>query len=432
MNRNILRIALMLLIGLCMVRPVWAELTIEITQGVDNPTRIAAVPFEWQGVGVLPEDIASIVSADLSRSGQFVALDERNMMSLPARREQVFYRDWRLLKQEYLLIGQISPREEGGYRTHYELYDVLKQVLVVEGNIKVGRNQLRDAAHLISDKIYERLTGIKGAFSTRIAYVTVDRKAGRNDHFRLQVADADGHREITIRDSKEPLLSPHWSPDGKKLAYVSFEGRRPGVYIQDVRTGKRDKVPSFRGMNSAPAWSPDGKKLAMVLSKDGNPEVYIFDIASRQFTRVTRHFGIDTEPSWTADGKSLIFTSGRGGKPQIYRKHLLTGKVERLTFEGDYNARGRLSEDGRYLVMVHRQQGVFHIAVQDLKRNRLRVLTQTQLDESPSIAPNGSMLIYATNDRNKGILAFVSLDGRVKSRGPAKFGDVREPAWSPR
>lgn len=432
MKKNILRTTLMLLIGLCLVRPAWAELTIEITQGVDNPTRIAAVPFSWQGTGTLPEDVASIVSADLARSGQFVAMDERDMLSLPTQRQQVFYRDWRLLKQEFLLIGQISPRAEGGYRTHYELYDVLKQVLVVEGNIKVGRNQLRDAAHLISDKIYERLTGIKGAFSTRIAYVTVDRKANGKDQFRLHVADADGHREITIRDSKEPLLSPHWSPDGNKLAYVSFEGRRPAVYIQHVGTGKREKVPSFRGMNSAPAWSPDGKKLAMVLSKDGNPEVYIYDIASRQFTRVTRHFGIDTEPSWSADGKSLIFTSGRGGKPQIYRKHLLTGKVERLTFEGDYNARGRLSEDGRYLVMVHRRQGVFHIAVQDLKRNRVRVLTQTHLDESPSIAPNGSMLIYATNDNNKGILAFVSLDGRVKSRGPAKFGDVREPAWSPR
>lgn len=430
MIQNFQRLGLVLLVAICLSRPAWADLTIEITQGVDNPTRIAAVPFDWQGGGVLPEDIAGIVSADLSRSGQFKAMDKRNMMSLPTRADQVYYRDWRILNQEFLLIGQITPADAGGYRVHYELFDVYKQTRVVEGNVNAGRNQLRDAAHLISDKIYERLTGIKGAFSTRIAYVTVDRSNGV-DRFRLQVADADGHREKTIRDSREPILSPHWSPDGNRLAYVSFEGRRPGVYIQDVRTGKREKVPSFKGLNSAPAWSPDGRKLAMVLSKDGNPEVYIYNIATRQFTRVTRHFGIDTEPSWSADGRSLIFTSSRGGKPQIYRQELATGRVERLTFEGDYNARGRLSADGRYLVMVHRRQGVFHIAVKDLKRDRLRVLTQTQLDESPSIAPNGSMLIYATNYRGKGILASVSLDGRVKSRLPSKFGDVREPAWSP-
>ncbi|MEZ5523862.1 MAG: Tol-Pal system beta propeller repeat protein TolB [Pseudomonadales bacterium] len=430
MNKRLQHLALVLLGVLCLVRPAWAELTIEITQGVDNPTRIAAVPFGWQGSGVLPEDIAAIVSADLSRSGQFQAMDQRNMMSLPSRAEHVYYRDWRILNQEFLLIGRITPGDSGGYRVHYELFDVYKQTRVVEGDINAGRNQLRDAAHLISDRIYERLTGIKGAFSTRIAYVTVDRSNGA-DRFRLQVADADGHREKTVRDSAEPILSPHWSPDGDKLAYVSFEGRRPGVYIQDVRTGQRDKVPFFKGLNSAPAWSPDGRRLAMVLSKDGNPEIYIYDIASRQFTRVTRHFGIDTEPSWSADGRSLVFTSSRGGKPQIYRQDLATGRVERLTFEGDYNARGRLSADGRYLVMVHRQQGVFHIAVKDLKRDRLRILTQTQLDESPSIAPNGSMIIYATNYRGKGILASVSLDGRVKSRLPSKFGDVREPAWSP-
>ncbi len=431
MTSQLLRITLVLFMVVGFLRPAWAALEIEITQGVDNPTRIAAVPFGGQGAGTLPEDIAQIVSADLSRSGQFVALNQRNMMSLPTRADQVYYRDWRILNQEFLLIGQITPHEAGGYRVHYELFDVYKQQRIVEGDVKAGPNQLRDAAHLISDKIYERLTGIKGAFSTRIAYVTVDRKTDGSERIKLLVADADGFREKVIRDSREPIMSPHWSPDGNKLAYVSFESRRPAVYIQDVSTGKREKVPSFKGINSAPAWSPDGRKLAMTLSKDGNPEVYIYDIASRQFTRVTRHFGIDTEPSWSADGKSLVFTSSRGGKPQIYRKHLQTGKVERLTFEGDYNARGRLSSDGRYLVMVHRRQGIFHIAVLDLERNRLRVLTQTDLDESPSIAPNGSMIIYATNDRNKGILAFVSLDGRVKSRGPAKFGDVREPAWSP-
>ncbi len=426
------KLVLLFIIFSSVVRFAQAELTIEITQGVDNPTRIAVVPFAWRGSGAMPEDIASIVSADLMRSGQFVALEKGDMLSLPSKTEEVFYRDWRIIGQEYLLIGEVFPVEgSSDYRIEYQLYDVYKQTRILGEIINGDRKKLRDVAHRVSDKVYEQLTGIPGSFSTRIVYVTANRLVDGTDSFQLQVADADGYRAQTIMESKEPILSPDWSPDGKRIAYVSFETRRPAIYIQNLTTGAREKVPSYRGLNSAPSWSPDGKKLALVLSRDGNPEIYIYDLQSRQLQRVTRHFGIDTEPSWAPDGNSLVFTSSRGGRPQIYRITIASGHIDRLTYEGDYNARGRLSKDGRYLVMVHRQNGVYHIAVQDLKRGSLRVLTSTDLDESPSIAPNGSMVIYATNYRDRGILAAVSVDGRVKFRLPSKYGDVREPAWSP-
>lgn len=432
MIKGVLRLMLVASVWLGIGQFSYAELTIEITQGVDNPTRVAVVPFGWQGVGSLPEDIAEIVAADLMRSGQFVALGRTSMLSLPRRSNEVYFRDWRILDQQYLLIGEITQAVPStDYRVQYELYDVYEQKRVLGEVITGGANKLRDVAHRISDKIYEKLTGVPGSFSTRILYVTVNRKADGTDLFQLQLADADGHRAQTILESKEPILSPDWAPDGKKIAYVSFETRRPAVYIQDLQTGFREKIPSFQGLNSAPAWSPDGKKMAMVLSKDGNPELYLLDVATKQLQRLTRHFGIDTEPSWAPDGKSLVFTSSRGGRPQIYRLTLADGSVKRLTFEGDYNARGRLSQDGRFLLMVHRRDGVFHIAVKDLERDDLRILTETNLDESPSIAPNGSMVIYATNYQNKGILAAVSIDGRVKFRLPSKVGDVREPAWSP-
>jgi len=353
-------------------------------------------------------------------------------LSLPQRHSEVFFRDWRILEQQYLVIGEISQAVPNGeYRVQYELYDVYEQKRILGERVMGDVDELRDIAHRISDTIYETLTGVSGAFSTQILYVTVNRNADGNDLFQLQLADADGHRAQTILESREPILSPAWAPDGKRIAYVSFETRRPAVYIQNLQTGRREKIPSFQGLNSAPAWSPDGKKLAMVLSKDGNPELYLVDVESKQLQRLTHHFGIDTEPSWAPDGKSLVFTSSRGGRPQIYRLTLADGSVKRLTFEGDYNARGRLSRDGRFLLMVHRSNGVFHIAVKDLQRDDLRILTETHLDESPSIAPNGSMVIYATNYQNKGILAAVSIDGRVKFRLPSKAGDVREPAWSP-
>ncbi|WP_299196597.1 Tol-Pal system beta propeller repeat protein TolB [uncultured Amphritea sp.] len=407
-----------------------AELTVEITQGVDQPTPVAVVPFALNGVQALPEDVAQVVSDDLYRSGMFKIMPRENMLSFPSDRNSLFFRDWRISGSDFIVIGQIKETE-GQLTVAFELYDVLKEERILGEEIKANRTNLRAVGHYISDKVFEALTGVRGAFSTRIVYVTAKQLAASKHRYRLMLADSDGHNPRTILESKEPILSPAWSRDGTKLAYVSFESGRPAVYIQYLATGKREKVQSFRGLNGAPAWSPDGKQLALVLSKDGNPEIYVLDLQQRRLTRVTHHFGIDTEPSWSPDGQSLIFTSDRGGQPQIYSIYLPTRDVTRLTFEGQYNARGRLTQDGRFLAMVHQSNGSFHIAVQDLRTGRVDLLTETFMDESPTIAPNGSIILYATQEGVRGVLSAVSLDGRVKFRLPSSDGDVREPAWSP-
>ncbi len=408
-----------------------AQLTIEITQGVDDPTRIAVVPLSLGSGTTLPENVSQIVIADLERSGLFEAIPQENMLSFPSQEDEVFYRDWRLLDTEYLLIGQVEEAA-GIYEVSYELYDVLSERKVLRRQVVEGSaGQLRAIAHAISDKIYQTITGIRGAFSTQLIYVEVVRDQNGTATFRLMRSDADGARPVMLLESREPILSPVWSPDGQRVAYVSFETSRPAIFVQNLATGERRQLTDFSGLNGAPAWSPDGRKLALVLPKDGNPEIYTLDLASNRFTRITNHFAIDTEPSWTGDGKGVIFTSNRGGKPQIYQVTLASGLVERLTFEGEYNARGRISPNGESMVMVHKREGVFHIATQDLETGTLRILTETYLDESPSIAPNGAMLIYATHYRDKGVLAVVSLDAGTRYYLPSKQGDVREPAWSP-
>lgn len=404
-----------------------SELVIPIVEGVDNPVVIAVSPFGYSGPTPPGEDVAAIISADLYRSGQFQTIDARDMLSIPSRPDEVIFRDWRLLGSEYLVIGELQPDNEG-FTARFSLYDVISQKVILDNlSATVGRDGLRDLAHYISDAVYEAITGIPGAFSTRIVYVE-QRSANR---FRLVRADADGARPRELLDSNQPLLSPAWSPDGQSVAYVSFETGRPAIFIQEITTGNRRQVTNFRGLNGAPAWSPDGKKLALVLSKDGNPEIYILDIARKHFTRLTNHFGIDTEPAWSRDGTTVFFTSNRGGRAQIYRITLATGRVERVTFDGDYNARPQITPDGKGLVMVHLYDGIYHIAVQDLQTGDIRVLTQTVMDESPTIAPNGASLLYATKDGDRGILAGVSLDAGVRYKLPAKSGDVREPAWSP-
>lgn len=407
-----------------------AQLTIEITRGVDSPARIAVVPMGWSGSAPLAEDLSEIVSANLIRSGQFETIPQRDMLSFPRTDSEVHYRDWRALNAEYLLIGNIE-RRGGRYHVDYELFDVPGQrKLLVRHSVDGTETQLRDLAHHISDKVYEAVTGIPGAFSTQIIYVEAfsDRQP---EEFRLMQADADGARPRLLLESNQPILSPIWSPDGRRVAYVSFETTRPAIFVQDLASGQREQLTDFEGLNGAPAWSPDGRQLALVLSKDGNPEIYTLDLQTRQLTRVTNHFAIDTEPSWTKDGEAIIFTSNRGGRPQIYQVTLASGRVERLTFEGPFNARGRISPDGKTLVMVHQRRGVFHIATQNLETGDMRILTETEWDESPTIAPNGAMLMYATRHNGKGILAAVSMDAGTRFRLPSKQGDVREPAWSP-
>ncbi|MFP8967183.1 Tol-Pal system beta propeller repeat protein TolB [Pokkaliibacter sp. CJK22405] len=408
-----------------------AELTIEITKGADNPTPIAIVPMQWQG-SPLSEDISQIVSDDLKRSGQFAPLERGRMLNWPYQQDQIFYRDWTILKQQYLVIGRLT-QQGSQYHAEFELYDVAHEQRILSGQVNGGQNNLRDIAHYISDQIYQKLTGIRGAFSTRIAYVSAQHFAGGKGKYRLIVADADGARPRTILESNEPILSPSWSHDGKKLAYVSFETTRPAIYIQNLSTGQRQRLKSFPGLNGAPAWSVDGNKLALVLSKDGNAEIYQLNLGNLDLKRLTHQFSIDTEPSYTPDGRGLIFTSDRGGQPQIYKMNLASGDVQRLTFVGNYNAKGELSQDGRFLVTVHRESrgASFHVAVHDLQTGRVTPLTESNLDESPSIAPNGTMVIYATKEGGKGVLSVVSMDGRFKYVLPDATGDVREPAWSP-
>nr|WP_221197277.1 Tol-Pal system beta propeller repeat protein TolB [Simiduia aestuariiviva] len=419
-----------MLFGLVFCLRAQADLTIEITQGVDNPTIIGIVPFGWSGTRGLPEDIPEIVRADLTLSGQFRSVPVKDMLAFPRAEAEVIYRDWRILGTEFLVTGDIQE-VAGRFTVTFELFDILGQRKVFRKTVAGSESQLRDLAHFISDEVYEKITGIRGAFSTQVLYVEAFQQSLPTDRFRLMLADADGARPRLLLESKHPLMSPTWSADGKRVAYVSFETGRAAIFVQELATARREQVTNFKGLNGAPAFSPDGERLALVLSKDGNPELYTLHLGTRQLSRVTQHFAIDTEPSWTPDGKALVFTSNRGGKPQIYKVTLATGIVERLTFAGDYNARARVSPDGKSLVMVHRSNGVFHIATQDIQSGDLRVLTETYLDESPSIAPNGAMLMYATRFQGKGILAAVSLDAGVKFRLPSKQGDVREPAWSP-
>jgi len=410
-----------------------AELTIEITRGTDNPTTIAIVPLGTPP-GLLPSvAVDAVVSADLERSGLFEPLSVSEMIAQPHEQKQIFYNDWRLLGTDFLVVGKMNRDASGRYAVNFEIYDVLRQKQILSQSVNGTEAQLRDIAHFMADQIYEKLTGTRGAFSTKVVYVSVDQQANGKQNFRLIKADADGERPITVLESPEPVLSPTWSPDAKQVAYVSFEGGRPAIWRQVLASGQREKLTNFNGLNSAPSWSPDGRKLAMVLSKDGDPEIYTLDLATKQFTRITRHFAIDTEPQWLADSRNIVFTSDRGGKPHIYQVDTATLELNRLTFDGAYNARPRPLPDGSGIVFVHRSDpgGPFHIALQHLKRNTIRVLTETQFDESPSVAPNGSMIIYATKRLGKGILAVVSVDAAVKYFLPSATREVREPAWSP-
>jgi TolB protein len=406
-----------------------AALTIEITQGVEGAVPIAVVPFGPVGAN-LPVDVADVITADLKRSGRFAPVAKDDLIARPYEASQVNFRDWRLLKADNLVIGKVTPFG-AGYVAQFQLFDVFRGVQLAGYSIRSDANGLRRTAHQIADMIYETLTGEPGAFATRIAYITVTDAGDGKRRYSLEVADSDGFNPQSVVQSTQPLMSPAWSPDASRLAYVSFENKLPKIFEQDLRSGRRELLASFRGINGAPAWSPDGTQMALVLSKDGNPEVYVMDLATKRLRRLTDSLGIDTEPSWSPDGRFIIFTSDRGGSPQIYRMPSGGGRAERLTFEGSYNARASYSADGKSIVMVHGTNNRFQIAVLNLQNGAMQVLSDGPLDESPSFAPNGRIIIYAAEQRNRGVLAEVSVDGRVKERLSAREGDAREPAWAP-
>lgn len=414
-----------------------AELNIQITQGVDNPIPIAIVPFSWEGSGFLSEDIDGIVRNDLEQVGEFRALSLSNMIATPHEESQVFYRDWDILAQDYLLVGKIN-RAPGSQlvQVQYEFFDINRQMKLA-GEVLTGSvSQLRDIGHEISNVVFEAVTGTRGAFTTEILYIVSEFISPTESIFRLEKSDYDGQRAQVLLESPEPIMSPSWSPNGQDVAYVSFETDLPRIYIQNIVTGQRRQITNYPNINSSPVWSPDGSKLAMVLSKDGSPDIYVQDLNSNELIRVTDHPLIDTEPSWSKDGRSIVFMSDRTGQPQVYQMELGASSfdVERLTYDCFQCMKAQFLPDGVNLVHVRRatrQNPNYQIAILNIETLRVITLTDTSLDESPSVAPNGSMIMYATKFAGRGVLDAVSIDGRVKFRLPSSQGDVREPSWSP-
>ncbi len=408
-------------------------LDIDIVGGNASATPITVVPMPYQGSAAAPEtDVAAVVRADLERSGQFRNLPVEQILEKPTRGGEINFATWRALKQNYIVVGRVLDAGAGAYRVEYELYDVPKGERLLGLAMTARSTAMRDVAHQMADAIYEKITGVRGAFWTRIAYVTASGK-GAAMRYALMVADSDGYNPQTIVRSAEPLLSPSWSPDGNRLAYVSFERGNSAIYIQNITTGARELITSFRGINSAPSFSPDGRRLALSLSRSGNPEIYVMDLGSKQLTQLTNHFAIDTEPTWSADGSSIYFTSDRGGRPQIYQVASSGGSASRVTFQGNYNATPGVSYDGKKIVMAQGSGNTYKIAMMDssLGSPRWSTLSVGSLDESPSFAPNASMVLYAAREGGRGVLYAVSADGRVRQRLVLADGDVREPSWSP-
>lgn len=394
---------------------------------------VAVVPFAHEGAGLPPSvDIAQVISADFNRSGQLGSLPRGDVVEFPVRGNEVKFGTWRLLKQDYLVIGRVGDAGGGVFRVEYEAFDIGKEEQILAGSISGRESELRGVAHQIADLVYEKVFGVRGAFFTRIAYITA-KGLGANIEYALMIADSDGYGPQLVVRSREPLMSPSWSPDGRRLAYVSFERGNSAIYVQELATGSREVVSAAPGINGAPAFSPDGQRLAVSLSKTGNPEIHIIDLASRQVSQVTRHWSIDTEPQWLPDGQTLVFTSDRAGKPQIYQVSASGGEPQRLTAQGEYNSKVSVGHDGKRFAMVQGSGNVYRIAVLDRSSGmaQYRLISPGRMDESPSFAPNASMLIYASRESGRGVLYSVSADARVRQRLVFADGDVREPAWSP-
>jgi TolB protein len=421
---NPVRVLVFALLWLLLTPLAHSQLKIEILGGGASQIPIAIAQFKAEAT--LPQKVTDIVAADLYRSGLFSIIDGGGLTYVMAEPADVQYAEWRAKKADVLVIGSVSPMGNGYWDVRFRLLDVAKQAQLTGFAYQVTTAQLRNTAHKIADAIYEKMTGDAGVFSTRITYVVKN-----GTRFELQVADAEGFGAQTILASNEPIISPAWAPDGTRLAYVSFERKKPIVYVQSLLTGNRTVAANFRGSNSAPAWSPDGKRLAVVLTKDGSSQIYLINADGSNATRLTNTSTIDTEPNFSPDGQWVIFTSDRGGSPQIYRVPVTGGAAERLTFDGNYNVTPRYAPDGRSFVFIQRSGRLFNVALQDFVSKQMQLLTENGVDESPSFAPNGRIILYATEIRGRGILATVSIDGRVRQRFSAEAGDVREPAWGP-
>lgn len=408
-----------------------AALDIVITEGIKRRP-VAIVPFGFEGGGSeVPLDIHEVISSDLTRSGRFAPIPVENMLQTPTSGVEVDFDDWSILGVEAVVVGRLTQNGENAYTLQFELFDVYGRKRLIGYRMPASRGTMRRAAHRAADMIYEELTGIKGVFDTKVAYVTSEQR-GAERLYSLFVADQDGENEFKIMEDDNPIMSPAWSPDSRRLAYVSFDGNRSSIRIQTLRTGNFIEVSRKPGINGAPSFSPDGRQLVVTLGGvDGNLDIYVLDINTRQTQRLTTHRAIDTEGSWSPDGRYIYFTSDRSGGPQIYRVPVSGGTPERITFEGSYNARPRLSPDGSRLAMVHLDRGNYRIAVMDLERKDLLVLSTGQQDESPSFAPNGDTLIYATRQGGNGVLESVTADGLIRQRLTSGRADVREPVWSP-
>jgi TolB protein len=416
------------LILLLLSSPVSALLEVTVTEGMTGEIPVAVPAFVWEGAAAPSEDVASILGANLGRTGQFRVLSDRRLPAAPRTPDDFLAEAWASVGVEYLVSGRMRPEGER-IIIEFHVYDVLANRPLGGYRIPVPAHQLRRGAHRVSDMVYQSITGDPGAFSSRIAYVTVTGE-GEARRYALEVADSDGVNPQTLYRSSHSLMSPVWSPDSRNIAYVSFENRRSEIWMQNIETGNRELLAGFQGINSAPSFSPDGRRLAMTLSRDGHPNIYVMDLATRELTQITRTQAIDTEPVWAPDGRSLYFTSDRAGSPQIYRVAFPEGNAQRLTFDASSAGAAAATPDGRSIVYVHGGAGGLRIARLDLETRTVTLLTEGRLDKSPTIAPNGSIILYSTTDRGRGILGSVSRNGRVQQRLAARTGEVREPSWS--
>lgn len=423
-KKHLLGLAVITALGGGLSSQASAQLHLEIVKAAEESPKIAIVPFSNDS------NIYPIVESDLNRSGKFASSSKD--LPASASNDQPNAAAWKTAGIPYLVTGKSTANPDGSLALHYQLYDVEKGSYLLNEMLTVPANRIRQAGHMISDAIFQALTGIAGDFSGRIAYV-LRNPAIPAQRYTLQIADTDGEQPKTVLTSRDPILSPAWTPDGQSIAYVSFETKRPAIYLQNLATGNREKITSFRGLNGAPSFSPDGKHMLFTASMHGNPEIYQMNLATRELQRMTNNAAIDTEARYSPDGKSFIFTSDRGGSVQIYRHDFDSNQAKRLTFRGSFNARGTLSADGKQMALVHRPSGSnYKVALQDMNSGIINILTPTSLDESPSFSPNGQMVVYATREANRGLLSIMSVDGRFRMNLPSEVGEVREPAWAPK